>query len=112
MRNYKPSFPFNVYMQLLIPTETLVKGVSRKTFSGEIYFYGSFRTFGGSETNVNDLYTVVDTAIIDTWFRPEIKADCKIKIVETGETYDIISDPENINMRNQYMQFRVKKMGA
>ena len=121
MKNYKPSFPFNVYMQLLIPTETTVKGVPRKTYSGDLFFYGSFRTYGGTEGMVNDVYTIVNTATVDTWYRPEIKANCKIRIInsdtditdlKSGGTYDIISDPENINQRNQFLQFKVKKVGA
>ena len=32
-RRYRPNEPFTVAMKLLVPTETVVKGVTKKTFS-------------------------------------------------------------------------------
>lgn len=114
-RNYKPSTPFNVAMRLLVPIYTKVQGVAKKTFSApdkSELFYGSFRTFGGTETMSNDVYTIENTATIDTWYRPDITADCMVYLCDTEATYDIISDPENIDFRNQYTQFKVKKVGG
>lgn len=114
-RSYKPANPFNVAMRLLIPSTTMVKGVPKKTWpdpEDSYLFYGSFRTFGGTENTVNDLYAVVDTATIDTWFDPQFKADCRIYLCDTGEQYEIIATPENINRRNQYIQLRVRKIGG
>ena len=114
-RNYKPAEPFNVAMRLLVPTTTNVKGVVKKTFSApedSFLFYGSFRTFGGTESNVNDVYALVDTATIDTWYNPAFKADCRIFLCDTGETYEIMATPENINRRNQYLQLRCRKLGG
>ena len=114
-RNYKPSAPFNVAMKLLKPVSMVVQGVTKKTFTrpeeSEL-FYGSFRTFGGTESISNDVYTIINTAVIDTWYRPDITANCQVYICDTGDTYDIISDPENIDFRNQYLQFKVKKIGG
>ena len=115
MPNYKPGMPFNVPMKILKPEVKKVQGVTKKSFSDpetSELFYGSFRTFGGTENLSNDVYTVIDTAIIDTWYRPDIKADCKIYLCDSGAEYEIISDPENINMRNQYLQFKVRKVGG
>ena len=112
---YKPAMPFNVAMKILIPTYTESYGVPQKAFSepeeSELIF-GSFRTFGGSETIRNEVYTIVDTATIDTWFNPNLKSDCRIYLCDSGEEYDIISTPEDISMMHQYMQFKVKKVGA
>lgn len=115
MVNYKPKMPFNCAMKLLIPSYETVKGVNKKVFSdieNAPVFYGSFRTFLGIESVINNVYTVVDTGIIDTWYRPDIKSNCGIYIVETGELYEVIGSPENIQMRNQYMKIRVKKIGG
>ncbi len=115
MRRYKPSAPFDVAFKLLKPTSTVVKGVTKKVFpspeNGELFF-GSFRTYGGSENTSNDVYTVFDTGVIDTWYRPDITSDCKVYICETGEEYEIINRPENIEMRHQYLQFKVQKVGG
>ena len=115
MRRYKASMPYDVAMKILIPVETKTKGVVQKVFppvEEGILFYGSFRTFGGSENTSNDLYMVYDTATIDTWYRPDITPDCRIYICETDEIYEVVGRPENIGMRHQYMQFKVIKAGG
>lgn len=115
MKRFKPQIPFDVAFKLLKPTSTIVKGVTKKVFSSpenSETFNGSFRTYGGSENTSNDVYTVFDTGIIDTWYRPDITSDCRVYICETGETYEIINRPENIGMRHQYIQFKVQKVGG
>lgn len=114
-RNYRPITPFTVAMKLLTPNTEMVKGTVKKTFSDpedSPLMMGSFRTFGGTESTANDLYTVYNTAVIDTWYRPDVKTNCRIYICDTGETYEIISEPEDIEMRHQYLQFRVQKVGG
>ena len=114
-RNYKAVMPFNVAMRLLVPTIDTVKGVKKPTYpepeKGELFF-GSFRTFGGTESTENNIYTVLDTATIDTWYRPDIKADCRVYVCDTGATYEIKGTPENIEMRNQYLQIRLQRLGG
>lgn len=114
-RNYKANTPFTVAMKLLIPSTSKVKGVVTKTFPSPDdapLIMGSFRTFGGSEYTNNDLYVVYSTAIVDTWYRPDIKSNCRIYLCDTGETYEIVNEPENIDMRHQYLQFKVQKIGG
>lgn len=110
MKSYQPSVPFNVALVLLEPVYSNALGVQKKTFppvcEGKL-FYGSFKTFGGTERNVNGAYSVENTAVIDTWYRPDIKADCHVVVRSTGMEYEIIGEPENINMQNQYMKFKV-----
>ena len=105
---YKPNTPYNVPMFL----HTVVDmeedyGVSQKTYSKGILFYGSFRTFGGTERTYDGIYAVENTAVIETWYRPDIKSDCRISIPSLGTTYESLGKPENINMRNQQMKFKV-----
>ena len=114
---YKVSSPFDVPMKCLIPVDTKVKGVTKKTFPDPTdtkipVFFGSFKTYGGTENFSNEVYTVYDTAIIETWYNPTITADCRIYLMETGEEWDVISRPENIGMRHQYMQLKVQKVGG
>lgn len=115
LRHYKPSAPFNVPMKLLVPVTSKEYGVVKKTFTtpdASELFYGSFRTFGGTENLKDDVYTIINTAVIDTWYRPDIKADCKIYLCDTEQIYDIVSDPEDIDFRHQYLQFKVQKVGG
>lgn len=100
-------------MVLLAPTWTTVQGVAKKTFPAVkdgIAINGSFRTYGGTERDVNGLYTVEKTAIVETWYRPEVRADCRIALPQTGEVYEILGDPENIEMRNQYLKMKVRQV--
>ena len=116
-KSFKPSFPFDVPMKCLIPTETMVKGVCKKTFPDPAdntvpVFFGSFKTYGGTENFSNDVYTVFDTAVIDTWWNPTITSDCQIYLCETGEIWEVLGRPENIGMRHQFMQLKVQKVGG
>lgn len=115
MRRFNPGGPFDVPMKLLKPTTEMVKGVRKTTYTAPkdaAQFFGTFRTYGGTENFSNDIYTVFDTAIITTWFNPEIKVDCHIYLCASGDEYRIITTPENINMRGQFMQFKVEKVGG
>lgn len=114
---YKVLSPFNVPMKCLIPTESKVKGTTKKDFPDPTddkvpVFFGSFKTYGGTENLSNGVYTVFDTAIIETWWNPNVTAACRIYLCETGEIWEVISRPENIEMRHQYMQLKVQKVGG
>ena len=55
--------------------------VCQKTYSNdEMMIQGSFRTFGGTEKVVNGVLTLENTAVVETFFDPTIKADCRIKL--------------------------------
>lgn len=102
--------PLATPLMLLIPTYSNPYGVNTKTYpaiADGILIYGSFKTYGGTERDVNGLYSIENTAVIKTWYRPDIKSDCRIGVPATGEIYDILGEPENINMRNQYLQFKI-----
>lgn len=110
---YKPQTPFSVALRLLIPSVTKKVGVEAKSYpdaNSGLLFYGSFRTFGGTERNVNGVYSIENTAVIETWFRPDIKSDCRIAVLQTGEIYEILGEPENIELRNQYLKFKVRQI--
>lgn len=112
MANYRPDAPFTVPMFLFIPEVKVIKGVVKKIYpeTGEL-FYCSFRTFGGTESSSNGVLTVEDTATLETWYRPDIKSDCIVKNVG-GKAYEILGTPENINMRNQILRFKVRAVSG
>lgn len=113
MARFRLASPLNVPMVLLIPTYSTAYGVPTKSYPSVddgIIFYGSFRTFGGTDREVNGLYSVENTATIDTWFRPDIKSDCRICVPSTGNTFEILGEPENIEQRNQYLRIRVTQV--
>lgn len=111
--SYRPNTIFMTPMYLLSPVTETVKGVPVKRYpdvSGGTLIYGSFKTFGGTESVSNDVLTVVDTAVIETWYRPDLEADSRLVI--NGKTYEVLGTPENIEMRNQFMRFKVRAVGG
>lgn len=110
MSNYRPALPYTTPVLLLIPTFKTIKGVVVKNYDEKngVQFFCSWKTYGGTETTNNEVYTVLDTAQIETWYKPEIKSDCRIKDLETGDIYEIIGRPEDIDRRHQFMRFKVQ----
>ena len=111
---FSPKSPFNVAFKLLKPIEIKKSGVVTKYYDevNAPLFFGSFKTFGGTENKRNDIYTMVDTGTINTWYRPDITADCVVERCDNQKRFEIISEPENIDMRNQYLQFKVRALGG
>ena len=113
MAGFKPSVPFSVPLMLLIPTYSSDYGVQTKVYPAPdkgVLIFGSLRTFGGTERESNGLFTVYNTATVETWYRPDIKSNCRLYVCETGETFEILGEPENIEMRNQYLKLKVQQL--
>lgn len=116
MAQFKPSIPFTTPLIVLKPTYSSVGGVRTKTLPDldkGIRINASFRTYGGTrnkEKSIDGLLSVEDTAVIETWFRPDITSDCVIALADTGAKYEILGDPENINRRNQFLKFFVRRI--
>lgn len=91
---------------------TTYNGVRTKpTFTdAEGIVYANFKTYGGTETKVDGIFEVIETAQIVCWFRPDIKSDCRVKRATDGAVYEIIGDPENIEERNQFLKFKVRRI--
>lgn len=104
---FKPSAPFTAALELLQPIYSKVSAVTKQTYptTGEIIF-GSFKSFGGTEREVNGLTVVEETAKVETWYRPDIQSDSRIKC--GNKVYEILGEPENIELRNQYCVFKVR----
>jgi hypothetical protein len=97
-------------MMLLVPEYSKSVGKVIKTYPEDgMIFYASFKSYGGTEHKSNDLWVIEDTAQILTWYNPLIKSDCRVKRMVDGAVFDIINEPENIDMRNQYVKFKVRR---
>ena len=97
-------------VKLLTPTYTAYNGVETKAYpvDGDLIFV-NWKTYGGTETTVNGVYSILDTAEITTWYRPDIKANCRL-LREDGTVYEIISEPENIDLNNRFCVFKVQRV--
>ena len=97
--------------RLQTPTSGKTLGVSVKTYAdvaGVVMV--SWKSFGGTETNNNGVLSVEDTAQIVCWYRPDIRSDCRLVRLSDGAVYEIIGVPENIEMRNQFLKFKVRRV--
>ncbi len=108
MKKYQPSDVFDVPMYLFTPETVTVKGSTKKILpeKGKLIFC-TFRTFGGTEKIIDNVLSVENTAVIETWYRSDIRADCVLKDVN-GLAYEILGTPENISMKNMYLKFKVR----
>ena len=81
-----------------------------KELINDAIVFCNFKTYGGTEKQVNNLLVILDTARVTTYFRPDITSDCIIEVIETGKFYEIKNEPENIGLGSQYMQFIVERI--
>ena len=106
---YKLTIPFNVSLTLQTATTTTVKGSTKKTYTDTETIFCSFRTFGGTERTSNDALVVENTAVVETWYNPNITSDNRVKTADGG-VYEILGTPENIEMRCQFMRFKIREI--
>lgn len=97
--------------ELLIPTTEDYLGTITKTYpeTGKIIFV-NFKSKGGTETTVNGVYSVLDTAEIVTWYYPLITAGCRIKI--GSDLYEIKGTPEDVELQHMFMILKVERVGG
>lgn len=104
---FKLAQSFNVPMELFIPTLVTENGIVTKSYPKQsILIFGNFKTYGGTEVVNSGVYSVEATARVETWYRPDINASCRLRI--NGQDYEILGEPENIEMRNQFLKMRVR----
>lgn len=104
--SYRPSEPFSTPVELFNPTYSTVKGVTKKIYEPVDTINCSFKTYGGTESVVNDQLTVVDTANVETWYRPDITSASMIKL--GTKSYEVMGEPEDIEQRHQFLKFKVR----
>ena len=105
--NYKPDLPYDTPVKLFNPTYKTVRGNSKKVYpaEGELIFC-KFKTYGGTETTVNGVLAVVDTANVETWYRPDITSASQIRL--NGKKYEVMGEPEDIEQRHEVLKFKVR----
>ena len=106
-------------LQLQQPTTATSYGVNTnayKTINGVVM--ANFKSFGGTEIVVNGVVTVEETAQVVCRYRPDIKSDTRIILLPAGfaengkpnAIYEVLGDPENIEMRNMFLKFKVRRI--
>jgi hypothetical protein len=113
MARYRPSKPFDTPLLLYVVTDTEnVLGKTVKTYAkkGELFF-GSFVTYGGTERDINGVYSVEDTAQVETWYRPEFASSARVALANNPDKlYEIVGEPEDIEQRHQFCKFKLTRV--
>jgi hypothetical protein len=98
-------------MRLQLPTIETAYGVGAKVWRDtSIVIQCNFKSYGGTEKIINDVLSVEDTAQIVCWFHPDIKGDCRLVRLTDGAVFEILGTPENIEMRNQFLKFKIRRV--
>lgn len=102
-------------LKLLIPTYEEFEGRRIPVYPAAPYaddplIFANFKTKGGTETEVNGVYSILDTAQVVTWYRPDIKSDCRIVRLSDMAVFDIKNEPENVEERGQYLIMKVERV--
>lgn len=114
---YRPKEADNmtVPIKLLIPTYKEVSGQTKKSYppieKGKL-IYCNWKSYGGTESVVNGVLTVIDTAEVLTWYREDIKSDCRVVLLNDNSVYEILGRPEDIEQKHMLYKFKVKSVGG
>lgn len=109
MSDFKPALPYNVPAKIMISTFKKVNGVEVKELDEGEFIWVSAKSYGGTEKIVNDKYVIIDTYNIETWYRPDISSGSLIKLLDDNSIWEILSTPEDIDRRHQYLKFKVQR---
>lgn len=113
---YRPVSVFSTPLMILSPTYSNHEGVPYKEYPEEgPIFFGSFKTYGGtnlkgSQQTAAEVMTIIDTANVECFYRPDIKSECRIKNLVNGGIYDIINEPEDVEQRRVLLKFKVQRL--
>ena len=125
MSDYRLEIKNPIPLVLLIPKSiSKINGVNKKEYptveealsvkdknkKSVNLFFGSFKTYEKKKKTVNGIYSIEDTANVETWYRPDINSNCRIARANDGAIFDIINEPEDINQRHQFLKFKIKRV--
>jgi len=97
--------------RLHVPTvKNYAYGALRKEYRDGPVFFANIKSYGGTERISNDTFVIEDTLTLTTWYRPDIKADCRVCILQTNALYEVVNEPENWEMRNQFLVCKLRRV--
>lgn len=100
----------NVKFKLIKLKTEKVLGADKITEEEIGEFFANYKTYGGTERETNGKYVIEDTAQITTFYRPDITSGCKLIREIDNAQFEILNEPENIEMRNVALKFKVRRL--
>lgn len=85
-------------------------GQKRKNFQNVNYVsYANWSSYGGTEKEVDGVINIEETATLTTWYDENIVNEGQIIRLTDNAAFEIMN-VENIEMRNQFMIIRVRRV--
>lgn len=91
-------------------TSKTVDGRTIKEFAIIGNARGKFKQKGTAETNANGLTVINEKTTFTTWYKADFAAADILEI--NGVDYEIIGNPENVEMRNRYSILTLERIGG
>ena len=106
---YKLRRPFSSVFHIMKPEYTHVYGVDQKTWIDVGVFHGSVHTASGSEKVENGVMSVQTVKVVQCNYDKRLKASIRL-LDSAGAYWDITGEPEDIDERHRFMQFKIRKV--
>lgn len=113
MLMYRPSEAAQMTTVMRLQQPAIVKdfGVSKKVWKdSNLVIRCNFKSYGGTEKVSNDILSVEDTAQIVCWYHPDIRDECRLVRLSDNAVFEILGEPENIELRNQFLKFKIRRI--
>lgn len=109
---YEMQERYSTPCQILKAARKKINGVVAKSYEEGDVFFASVKSYGGSEAIINNVYTIQDTLTIETFYRQDIKSDCRIKLLDDDTIWEILNTPEQIDREHKTLTFKVKRINT
>lgn len=107
---FVPSAILNVPARILHCTYKKVNGVNTEVYEpDEDVLWVGAKSYGGTEKNVNDVYTIIDTMEFTCYYTSNIQSSDRLEILTDGSVWEILNTPENIDMRGAFMKIKCRR---
>ena len=88
-----------------------IKGQRQKEFiENDETIFIAFSDFQGTEQNIDGAFFIQETATICAPYIPGLSSGDRIKLLDNEKEYEIINAPENWNMQNVFLVFKVQRV--
>ena len=107
--------PITTVIRVKTRSETDVNGAKKYAYADAdpALDVCQWKSKGGTENNSAGVFSYTDTAEVVMWYRNDITIHSRLLLEDDAtQAYEIISPPENIEMRGQYLMFKVQRVGG
>lgn len=91
-------------------TSETVNGRTQYEYNEAGTLRGKFKQKGTAETQANGLTVINEKTTFITWYKADFKASDRLVI--NGIEFEVIGEPENVEMRNRYSILTLERIGG